>query len=56
MRADWLTAESPQRRVPPAYELLATVTHVGVNPAPGHYIAKARSFGPNSRTAVLAAC
>ena len=41
-RASWLAAESPQRKSPPTYDLVATVTHLGVNAASGHYVAKVR--------------
>lgn len=45
MRATWLAAECPQRRSKPTYELVATVTHLGINAQSGHYVAHAKQRG-----------
>lgn len=42
MKASWLARECPQRRAAPVYELIAVVTHLGVNAQSGHYTAAAK--------------
>lgn len=45
MRPSWLAAECPHRRSEPTYELISTVTHLGVNAQSGHYVARAKQAG-----------
>ena len=45
MESKWFAAESPQKRTPLEYNLIATVTHLGHNSTSGHYTANVKQKG-----------